>query len=383
MFRKTAINIITASALLLPPITSIAADDFTLIHSAWLGGWQWQHVEAMLGEDGSTTHAPDLPGHGADKTPTSEITLQSYVDRVVSVLDKNTTPTVLVGHSFGGIVASQVAEARPDKVKAIVYLCAFLLPDQVSFNDAVQGVGNSTVLNNLVFNDDKTLVGVKESVLHEAVGADVPVDAFNGAKQYLVLEPTQPLGEKLSLSDERYGSIPRYYVKCTNDNAIPPAVQAAMISNLPVQKTYSVEASHLPVFSKPQEVTDILRDVAAREQTRVDANDTAQAWAKAFNSGDAVAATAFYEADAVMNARPFGTYKGTTEILAFWTKLIADGAKEMRYINPMVNVLDANRATITSRWDMNIAGGIIHKELWVRQADGSIKLKEDDFEVLQ
>lgn len=104
-------------------------------------------------------------------------------------------------------------------------------------------------------------------------------------------------------------------------------------------------------------------------------------WQEAFNRSDAAGCAAQYETDAVMHARPFGTYTGTDEIHAFWLKLIDDGFADVAYINPKIEVLDEKSAIIRAGWTMNNAKGIIHKELWVLQPDGTAKLREDDFEV--
>lgn len=103
-------------------------------------------------------------------------------------------------------------------------------------------------------------------------------------------------------------------------------------------------------------------------------------WQSAFNSGDAEGCASQYETTAVMNARPFGTFTGRTEIQTFWTKLIDDGFSDVEYINPKLEVVDDTSAVLTSGWKMNRASGVIHKELWVIQDDGSAKLREDDFE---
>ena len=105
-------------------------------------------------------------------------------------------------------------------------------------------------------------------------------------------------------------------------------------------------------------------------------------WRAAFNSGDAVGCAAQYEADAVMQARPFGTYTGTEEILAFWKNLIDGGFCDVEYINPKVEVVDEISAILTSEWKMNKAAGVVHRELWVLQADGSAKLRDDNFEAM-
>ncbi len=103
-------------------------------------------------------------------------------------------------------------------------------------------------------------------------------------------------------------------------------------------------------------------------------------WKAAFNSGDAAGCASQYESDAVMAAKPFGTFKGTEEIKAFWQKLIDDGFTDVEYINPQIEVIDETSAVLSSGWKMNKAEGIITKELWVLQSDGSAKLRIDEFE---
>ena len=109
-------------------------------------------------------------------------------------------------------------------------------------------------------------------------------------------------------------------------------------------------------------------------------NEASGRWKGSFNSQDAAGCAAQYEADAVMHARPFGTFTGADEIQAFWQKLVDDGYADVDYIDPQIEVLDAVSAVLSSGWKMNKAAGVIHKELWVLQSDGTAKLREDDFE---
>jgi pimeloyl-ACP methyl ester carboxylesterase len=236
---------------------------YVMVHSAWLGGWAWGPVASLLQKQGHQVIALDLPGHGKDKTPPSEVTLDLYVKTVTDVLDTQRQPVILVGHSLGGIIISQAAENRPDKVKSLVYLCAFLLPSGGSFMKATEGVKGSMVLDNLVMSKDKTYATIKEDVMHEAFAHDVPDDAFAQARLMIVPEPTAPLGTPISITEEKWGRIPRYYVECLADKAIPPAVQKAMYTAIPVQKVFSMNTSHAPNFSAPQELVQHLLAVAA------------------------------------------------------------------------------------------------------------------------
>ena len=100
---------------------------FVLIHGSWHGAWCWYKVIPRLERAGHRVIAPDLPSLGKDKTPISRVSLRLWTESVCQVLDAETEPVVLVGHSRGGMVISEVAESRPEKIKTLVYLCAFLL----------------------------------------------------------------------------------------------------------------------------------------------------------------------------------------------------------------------------------------------------------------
>ena len=88
---------------------------YVLAHSAWLGSWQWQRVAKSLEATRHTVITPDLAGHGSDKTPASDITIETYVNQLIAILDSLQEKVVLVGHSFNGITISRVAELCPKK----------------------------------------------------------------------------------------------------------------------------------------------------------------------------------------------------------------------------------------------------------------------------
>lgn len=236
-------------------------DSFILVHSAWLGGWQWDTVAQSLQEAGHHVLTPDLPGHGQDKTPPSEITMETYVNYLTELLDQQEKPVILVGHSFNGITISRVAELRPEKVKKLVYLTAFLLPNGASFFSAVEGVSGSKAVENFYLSEDKTYALVKEEEIQNAFAHDIPVAAFEKAKPYIVPEPAAPLSYELEVSEEHFGKIPKYYIECTEDRAIPIAVQRAMYEGK-VAKSYSLPSSHTPNFSQPVELAKHLAAIA-------------------------------------------------------------------------------------------------------------------------
>src|SRR5688572_19586009 len=98
---------------------------FLLIHGSCHGAWCWRDLLPELAARGHHARAIDLPGHGQDRTPVAQITLDSYVGAVLAAID---TPPILVGHSLGGITLTATAERAPERITRLVYLCAWL-PD--------------------------------------------------------------------------------------------------------------------------------------------------------------------------------------------------------------------------------------------------------------
>lgn len=108
--------------------------------------------------------------------------------------------------------------------------------------------------------------------------------------------------------------------------------------------------------------------------------DASRQWQRFFNEGDAAGCASLYEESAVMEAKPFGRFRGRAAIEAFWAKLIADGFADIAYIEPTIITDGADAAILSSGWRMNKARGVITKERWVLQSDGSVLLREDAFE---
>lgn len=128
---------------------------------------------------------------------------------------------------------------------------------------------------------------------------------------------------------------------------------------------------------KPVDLTPRQRDILINAVQKSSA-----AWIEAFNRGDFTACANAYEINGVMTAKPFGTFIGREEIQAFWKKLILQGYAKVRYVEPAIEVINANTAVVSSKWEMNKAYGIITEEIWVLQEDGQAKLKIDNFEVI-
>ncbi len=91
---------------------------FVLVHGSFHGNWCWRRLIPLLEREGYKVFAPNLPASGGDPAPIENADLASYATRVAGVIDGIAGPVILVGHSMGGIVTSQVSELRPDRTRS-------------------------------------------------------------------------------------------------------------------------------------------------------------------------------------------------------------------------------------------------------------------------
>lgn len=105
------------------------------------------------------------------------------------------------------------------------------------------------------------------------------------------------------------------------------------------------------------------------------------AWQQAFNGQDAQGCAAQYAKGCVMDARPFGVFEGRDAIENFWQGIIDQGINDVNYTDVSWEPEGDDGYILTAKWTMNKAFGVVHKEHWAMQSDGSAKLVSDCFEV--
>jgi pimeloyl-ACP methyl ester carboxylesterase len=241
---------------------SMEKKTFILIHGSWHSAWNWHKVTPLLERNGHSVFAIDLPGMGRDKTPIHEVTMELIMERLCNVIDNIEGKVILLGHSKNGIVISQLAEYRPEKVEKLIYLAAYLIPNgktqrEFSIQDT-RGVLKPYVT--MHENTKSTTLGVeiyKEGLYHDC--EDYVIDL---AKVVLSHEPVVTGITPLRLTEENFGRVPRYYIECTEDRAVTPYIQQKMYSETPCRKVYKMATSHSPFFSKPEELVEIMLQIA-------------------------------------------------------------------------------------------------------------------------
>jgi pimeloyl-ACP methyl ester carboxylesterase len=241
---------------------------FLLIHGAGHGGWCWEKVVPLLEKRGYRVLAPDLPGSGEDhNTPVTAIDLASYVDFVSKILDKETEPPILVGHSLGGLTITHAAEARRRKVRALVYLTALLPPAGMSGRDVTNREADALIRRSFEYGPDGRTYNFKRTNVPALFYNDCDPDDVYKAMARLRPQAAGIATTPMVYTEERFGSVPRWYIECLRDNALTLSMQRWMLQQTPC-KVLTLDAGHSPFLSMPETLVERLETVARESVER-------------------------------------------------------------------------------------------------------------------
>ncbi|MEU0843752.1 alpha/beta fold hydrolase [Streptomyces sp. NPDC005962] len=270
---------------------------YVLVHGAWHSSWQWAPTQRALAGHGALSLAVDLPGHGFDaplpsgyhepgqpgfateKSALAGLTLEECAGSVVSALRavRGHRRVVLVSHSAGGVSASLAAEQAPELVDELVYLTSVVPAGRPRFADymAAPEQAATTRGQRLMVGDPEALGAFRinpvsadpayAEELRRAYYHDVPAGAF--ARWRHALSPDMPFAiptTPVALTAQRWGRIPRTYLRCAEDWALTPAVQDLMIAEadaaMPDQPftVRTLPGSHSPFATRPAELAAAL-----------------------------------------------------------------------------------------------------------------------------
>ena len=247
-----------------------ATKTYILVHGAWYGGWCWYKVTPLLKAKGYNVIAIDLPGYGNDTTASDTISFDDYIKKLADVVSKVIGKVVLVGHSMGGAVISQAAELLgPQKVEKLVYLDAFLLKNGESIFSQVEKMNEAGRASTdfkiehpaseyLVFSDDKKTCLINPLMFQEVFYHDCSEEDIDLAKANTRWQPVTCLATPLTVTDDRYGIIPKYFIRCTEAKDLD---RRSIVQNMPCEKVYELPGSHSVFFSMPQRLVDVLAEI--------------------------------------------------------------------------------------------------------------------------
>jgi pimeloyl-ACP methyl ester carboxylesterase len=215
--------------------------DFVLVHGGGDSGWAWHLVEAELRARGLRTAAPDLP-LGPD------VTLAVQADAVIAAADGFERP-VVVGHSFGGFVASLVAD--PLAAQTLVFVTGMVpLPgeapgewwERTGYADSGAASGD----------DDGSVF------FH-----DVPPPLAEEARRRARNGDLMGLDEPWPMA--RPPAAPARFVLCTEDRFFPPAFMRRVVGERLGVEPDEIAAGHCAPLSRPREVAGLLERYATAD----------------------------------------------------------------------------------------------------------------------
>lgn len=240
----------------------LASRTFVLVHGAWHGGWCWSKVAEELRSNGHKVYTPTLTGLGErSHLAGCDVTMQTLVQDVANVLTwEDLQDVTLVGHSFGGLVISGVADLMPQRLRRLVYLDAFILESGVSTFDTLP----ADVVEKL-----------------RAVAADQPIAALPAPrpKSLGLTEPDdiafvesrltpQPLGTyetSVQLKHPIGNGLPCTYVHCTSPSFAAVQASRDWVKSNTNWPWMELKTGHDAMVSAPSLVTRLLCSLADGE----------------------------------------------------------------------------------------------------------------------
>ena len=280
------------------------ATTFLLVHGSWHGAWCWSSVASNLISKGYGVLAIDLPGHGLKArfpagyfqrplditvfenapSPMAKIPLVEFTRCIVQSVrvakHGGADRVIVAGHSMAGVPLSIAGEQIPDEIAGLIYVSAcmvppgkayaeyFDVPSQADEKISQIFIGDAMRLRGLRW-DPRSLDPSYRAQVKSALAADVDDDVLTAALN--LLTPDAPFSmyfEPLGLTSERYGSISRCFVQCSEDFTVRPATQELMISDVdrafPKNPTrmQTIASSHEVMLSQPAELANAFDNFA-------------------------------------------------------------------------------------------------------------------------
>ena len=224
-----------------------------LVPGFWLGAWAWDEVAEALRADGHDVRALTLPGLESGEADRSNVTMADHVNAIVEAVQAADSPVVLAVHSASGFSGYAASDRVPDRIAAMVYV------------DTAPGIGAL----------DPGFEGVEKPMVWEEIEAEENLDGLSEAqketfRQRAVPVPGGVLREGADLTNDARRDIPSTLI-CTGFTAEQYQTYAsehpdwAFLAGIPELNNATwvdLPTSHWPMWSRPQELAQIIGDVA-------------------------------------------------------------------------------------------------------------------------
>ena len=228
------------------PSAQRTSQTFLFVHGAWGGGWEYKKVDSLFAAQGDKAYHPTLTGLGERvHLANADINLSTHITDIVNVMRfEDLHNVILVGHSYGGMVISGVAEQVPDRIAKLIYLDAFVPNDGESLLSA-RGETEAT---------SSIKPHIKEGFVSYFFGKTNPNPPTD------VSQPLKTFTEPLSIKNPLVKDIPTFFIlmapkgDATKANFAPFANRAKERGWQVLQMT----GNHYPMRNQPEEFIKIL-----------------------------------------------------------------------------------------------------------------------------
>jgi pimeloyl-ACP methyl ester carboxylesterase len=226
---------------------------FLVCHGAWSAGWAWKKMHRLMIEAGHRLVTPTYTGLG-ERAHLAHPAIDHITDMLNVIKYEDLRDFVLIGHSYGGMVATGVADRARDKVNQLIYVDAFVPQDGQSLLDL-----NEPARARM---QEAARSGDGWRVPPNPTPPDTSPDDVAWLNERRVNMPIQCFEQKLLLSAPL--TLPRSYIYATR---IPPADTfgpfAKMTRSDPAWRYYEIDASHSPNVTAPEALMTMLETIAA------------------------------------------------------------------------------------------------------------------------
>lgn len=252
-------------------MTDLSGSTFVLVHGAWHGGWCWRDVATRLRALGARVFTPTLTGLGERRHLREAYRgLQTFITDITAVVEtEELRDIVLVGHSFGGMVITGVADRMPQRVRRLVYLDAFVPNDGDSVITCAPGADADSISRLRRALEAQAVDG--EWIAPpppELVGLHLATeDARDWDLRNMSDQPFSSFAEPLPLANGR-PSIPSTYVVCDN----PPMPGTPFVAHYkeilagnygPQWTTRRIDTGHMAMITALDETVAMLVETAS------------------------------------------------------------------------------------------------------------------------
>src|SRR5262245_56659208 len=227
---------------------------FVVAHGAWSSGWAWRKMRPLMRGAGHDIFTPSYTGLGERQHLASRtVNLSLHIEDVVAAIEsEDLRDVVIIGHSFGGLVATGVADRARHRVARIIYVDAFVPEDGKSMMDLLpQRARDATKAS--------CLAGDGWRVPPRAMPLDTPEDDRAWAMPRRAAHPIAAFEEPLRLSGAPLPA--RAYIYCTRidgDDRLGPFAALARREGWPYAE---IDASHNPHITAPRELCAVLESL--------------------------------------------------------------------------------------------------------------------------